>query len=93
MRNVLRRVKLSRMSPDYAIVERARLQAQKKLPASPALHGAGRGALQTVHRNAEGQFAQRSVGGPDPWTKKPTPAIWPRLCDSSQTSDPNRHSS
>ena len=34
---VLRRVKLSRMSPDYAIVERARLQAQKKLPASPAL--------------------------------------------------------
>jgi hypothetical protein len=35
--DVLRRVKLSRMSPDYAIVERARLQAQKKLPASPAL--------------------------------------------------------
>ncbi len=32
----LRRVKLSRMSPDYAIVERARLQAQQKLPASAA---------------------------------------------------------
>jgi hypothetical protein len=35
--DVLRRVRLSRMSPDYAIVERARLQAQKKLPANPAL--------------------------------------------------------
>ena len=31
---ILRRVKLSRMSVDYAIVERARLQAQKKLPAN-----------------------------------------------------------
>ncbi len=30
---VLARVKLSRMSVDYAILERARLQAQKKLPA------------------------------------------------------------
>jgi hypothetical protein len=38
---VLRRVKLSRMSPDYAIVERARLQAQKKLPASPAMQALG----------------------------------------------------
>jgi hypothetical protein len=35
--DVLRRVKLSRMSPDYAIVERARLQVQKRLPASPGL--------------------------------------------------------
>jgi len=35
--DALRRVKLSRMSPDYAIVERARLQAQKKLPASAAV--------------------------------------------------------
>jgi hypothetical protein len=35
--DVLRRVRLSRMSPDYAIVERARLEAQKKLPANPAL--------------------------------------------------------
>lgn len=31
---VLRRVKLSRMSVDYAILERARLQAQNKLPAN-----------------------------------------------------------
>jgi hypothetical protein len=31
---VLQRVKLSRMSVDYAIVERARLQAQKQLPAN-----------------------------------------------------------
>ena len=29
---ILQRVKLSRMSIDYAIVERARFQAQKKLP-------------------------------------------------------------
>jgi hypothetical protein len=35
--DALRRVKLSRISPDYAIVERARLQAQKKLPASAAV--------------------------------------------------------
>ena len=34
---VLRRVKLSRMSVDYAILERARLQAAKKLPANAAL--------------------------------------------------------
>jgi hypothetical protein len=34
--DVLCRVKLSRMSPDYAIVERARLQTEKKLPASAA---------------------------------------------------------
>ncbi len=33
---VLRRVKLSRMSPDYAIVERARLQMQQKLPVDKA---------------------------------------------------------
>ena len=35
--DVLRRVKLSRMSVDYAIVERARLQAAKKLPANEPL--------------------------------------------------------
>jgi len=34
---VQRRVKLSRMSIDYAILERARLQAAKKLPANAAL--------------------------------------------------------
>ena len=34
--DVLQRVKLSRMSVDYAIVERARLQAQQKLPANAA---------------------------------------------------------
>ena len=34
---VLDRVKRSRMSVDYAILERARLQAQKKLPANEAL--------------------------------------------------------
>jgi hypothetical protein len=33
---VLRRVKLSRMSVDYAILERARLQAQHELPANAA---------------------------------------------------------
>ena len=33
---VLRRVRLSRMSVDYAILERARLQAQQKLPANAA---------------------------------------------------------
>ena len=33
----LKRVKLSRMSVDYAILERARLQAAKKLPANSAL--------------------------------------------------------
>jgi hypothetical protein len=35
---VLQRVKRSRMSVDYAILERARLQAQKKMPASASLH-------------------------------------------------------
>jgi hypothetical protein len=35
--DVLRRVKLSRMSVDFAIVERARLQAAKKLPADEPL--------------------------------------------------------
>jgi hypothetical protein len=34
---LLRRVQLSRLSVDYAILERARLEAQKKLPADPAL--------------------------------------------------------
>ena len=34
---VLRRVRLSRMSVDYAVLERARLQARKKLPASASL--------------------------------------------------------
>jgi hypothetical protein len=34
---VLKRVQLSRMSVDYAILERARLQATKKLPASQEL--------------------------------------------------------
>ena len=62
--DVLRRVRLSRMSPDYAIVERARLQAQKKLPASPAVLALAAAALQAVHRNAEEQFGQRSGGGP-----------------------------
>ncbi len=33
---VLRRVKLARMSVDFAIMERARLEAQKKLPANEA---------------------------------------------------------
>jgi len=36
--DVLRRVKLSRMSVDYAILERIRLQAAKKLPANTELH-------------------------------------------------------
>ncbi len=35
--DVLRRVKLSRMSVDYALLERVRLQAAKKLPANDAL--------------------------------------------------------
>ena len=34
---MLERVKLSRMSVDYAIVERARLEAQKKFPPNDAL--------------------------------------------------------
>jgi len=36
--DVLRRVKLSRMSVDYALVERARLEAARKLPRNGELH-------------------------------------------------------
>ena len=43
---VLGRVKISRMSVDYAILERARLEATKRLPPDPALRAAAAARLK-----------------------------------------------
>ena len=50
--DVLRRVKLSRMSLDYAILERARLAGAKEAAGHAAVPVAGRSAFQAVHRDA-----------------------------------------
>ena len=60
---VLHRVRLSRMSPDYAILERARLQAQKKLPPNEPLMSLAAARFQPFCTVLQGSTLSRMAEG------------------------------
>ena len=75
---VLERVKRSRMSVDYAILERARLQAQKKLPADEAFARLAAASLPAVLCGASAEHAHATERRTTVGQAGIRPATWPR---------------
>ena len=75
--DVFDRVKRSRMSVDYAILERARLQAQKKLPVDEAFARLAAKRFQPFFEVLQQSAVTRLAEGRR-WTSRRTAGNWPR---------------